>query len=132
MKTRSGFVSNSSSSSFALILKEDDYAALVSKASPLAQSVAAYIGGENGKLGDIVIRAISWMEGNSSTLECFDIEDNKPFIQQWINEHAGEFDYIDVHSDECDQYELYDVVRACWEDFVKQACVVGFKVETDC
>jgi len=130
MKTRSGFVSNSSSSSYVLVLKEEDYKALVEGADPLTQAIANHFGGDEVSLGDIPLRAVQWMSGNYDTLEDFDIHSHTDAIKAYLKEHENEeVTADDLDDEDFDDYEFYDVLHECWSNFVKQAEQVGFVLE---
>jgi len=122
MKTRAGFVSNSSSSSYVLVLRDEDYQNLVKGTSDLARSILDHIGAEEGQLGSEKIRVISWMDGNCDSLEYFDAKEKD--IEAWIAEQKK----IDCDIDyEYPSQAVYD----CWEDFVNEASEVGFKTSVD-
>ena len=72
MKIRSGFVSNSSSSSFLAIIKRDDYDKIIKSLSPIGQSLLEYVGWtKKGFAGhDCVL--IYYVTGNYSSFECMD------------------------------------------------------------
>jgi len=124
MKVRTGFVSNSSSSSYVLVLRESDYNNLTANADPLTLAVLKYLGVAEGKLGDMKIRAISWMEGNYSSFEYFDGA-SEEMIDAWVEQQKKENPDYDPEYYGSPAYD-------CWEDFVTKASEVGFKTSADC
>ena len=71
MKIRTGFVSNSSTSSFILVLRETKYAELIAKEHPTIKYIAEKLGRKKTFEGQPV-RVISWLEGNLNSLDELD------------------------------------------------------------
>lgn len=71
MKIRNGFVSNSSSSSFMIALKEEDFNEIYKGLSPLEKELVDHLGTEEKKAFGINLRVLSGMEGNYSSFEDF-------------------------------------------------------------
>ena len=69
MKVRMGFVSNSSSSSFVLFVKESDFEKVRKDLSGLEKSMLDTVGAEKVKAFGLNLVKISWMSGDGSVLE---------------------------------------------------------------
>lgn len=111
MKTRTGFVSNSSSSSYVLILKEQDFKDLLAETNGVVKSILAQLEVTDKKFGDEEnMKVICWWEGNMSSFEYIEI-DNK-----LIEEIAD--------GDE----DRWDTIHDCWEKFTDIAAKKGLMV----
>ena len=97
MKTRNGFVSNSSSSSFVIVVPTETYDKVVATLSDLEKRMVKHMGSKSKTLFGKNISVISGVSGNYDSLEGFDPYDND-----------GEPD---------ETTEEFDVYGA-WEDFV--------------
>lgn len=77
MKIRNGFVSNSSSSSFMICLKAEDYNEVYKTLSPLEQELVNHLRPENKKVFGLNLKIISGTCGNYDSFEDFEtnIED---------------------------------------------------------
>lgn len=72
MKFRSGFVSNSSSSSYVVITTKRAADEAFAKLDPYIRAVAEdYLGGGSRAVGGVDIYAVAWMSGNVDSFECF-------------------------------------------------------------
>lgn len=71
MKTRLGFVSNSSSSSFFLVLKEEDYNKTYEKLTNLEREILNYLSPEKTKRFGENLITIAGMSGNYDSFEDF-------------------------------------------------------------
>lgn len=72
MKIRNGFVSNSSSSSFLILVEKEDYMKFYNTLSDAEKSVINYVQRGTEKFLDRDIVVISGVEGNYSTFEDYD------------------------------------------------------------
>ena len=74
MKTRSGFVSNSSSSSFVYILLKDQYEELLKNVDEYQKAVLKELGHEEKQIFGQEAIVISGMNGNNSSFEYMNID----------------------------------------------------------
>lgn len=84
MKIRNGFVSNSSSSSFVLIVRKDHFDAMISMMHPYIRTLAKAAGTVTKVLGVDVVEFNGYDEhGESWLLEEFDVEYNgEPYSKE--------------------------------------------------
>lgn len=73
MKVRLGFVSNSSSSSFLVLMKENDYKQMVASFVPLSAAVMDFLAKDEMFCGEKHVK-ISYVEGNYSWAEDVDTD----------------------------------------------------------
>lgn len=123
MKFRSGFVSNSSSSSYALILKQEDFDTLMSKASALAQAIANEIK-RTRNLAGTPITVLSWTDGNNDSFEYTE------FDSELLYEYRKSKSAVPDDDDDDDVYDI-DVLHECWDEFVRDAKKLGVLIETE-
>ena len=71
MKVRQGFVSNSSSSSFVVFLKKEDYKEVYNRLSNLEKELVNYLKPTNKKAFGLDIVCISGVSGNCDSFEEF-------------------------------------------------------------
>jgi hypothetical protein len=92
MKIRNGFVSNSSSSSFVIIIPKEVADKVKETLTPYEKVVVDHIGSTEKKFGSTDIVVHQWQSGNYSSFEYFDAEDSgyKPGSDQ--NEENGHYD----------------------------------------
>lgn len=98
MKTRSGFVSNSSSSSYVIIFEKNEYDKLMLELTDLQRDIMDFFRDGNPVqrfgLNDIVF--ISYVEGNDSTLEYYSPNRNcEKSIEDLLKESEERLDYYD-------------------------------------
>lgn len=83
MKIRTDFVTNSSSSSYVVVVDKEYMDKVKSKLSKYHRAVfdalISKVGGGLTKCFDRDVYVISWMEGNNSTLEYLGVEDDRSF-----------------------------------------------------
>lgn len=81
MKIRTDFVTNSSSSSYVVVVDKEYMDKVKSKLSKYHRAVfdalISKVGGGLTKCFDRDVYVISWMEGNNSTLEYLGVEDDR-------------------------------------------------------
>jgi len=104
MKIRIGFVSNSSSSSYILIIKKDEYDELYNSLSKLEKHILDNLQLKDKKFGDIDIKVhTEWFDCGSCWIDyideiCFD-EYNKENIpdeyKQYFNNNKVDIDILD-------------------------------------
>jgi hypothetical protein len=82
MKIRTGFVSNSSSSSFVAVLAKDDFNKLLETLTPVAKTVISYLQIENKKLNNTEMIVYSAIEGNASFDPLFERVDKIEFLNK--------------------------------------------------
>jgi hypothetical protein len=73
MKTRQGFVSNSSTSSYIIITTKEKYDTTLSRCHPYVKAVMEALEPTESKLGKESIVVISYNSGNQSTFEYLDV-----------------------------------------------------------
>lgn len=111
MKTRQGFVSNSSSSSYVLVLKERDYDDILSESNAIVKSILSQLEVRDETFGDEKVKVVCWWEGNTSSFEWIKI-DSKLLLRP----DSGGVD-------------KWDIIHECWEEFVDVAAKKGLRVE---
>jgi hypothetical protein len=76
MKIRTGFVSNSSSSSFVLFVLKDDYDKVVKSLSKLEKDILSYTNPQNIKAFGKQLVKLGYVSGNYSTYEDYSYDGN--------------------------------------------------------
>lgn len=113
MKLREGHVSNSSSSSFLLVVTEDVFKKALKEASPLVKSIVKYIEPEKGKVFGKKVVIIT-------TQDCH----GEGTIFGFVESGEFEIEVPKVEKDESEEYpnqERYDkreIADNAWNDFV--------------
>lgn len=131
MKTRNGFVSNSSSSSYTLILKSDDFKAVTESIDALTRNILEHLQIKDDTFGDDAVKVISWMSGNYSSFENMDFDDKalNAAIKEYLEKHTplSPTDYLEddgtVHED-----FTYDYLYDCWDNFTEKVKNKGILV----
>ena len=95
MKIRSGFVSNSSSSSFCLIVKYSDYASVYKNLSDLEKSILNSVGPETIEAFGLKLQKISYGVGNNSPFEDYSYDGELDAIEEKKMEEEGPSYIID-------------------------------------
>jgi hypothetical protein len=112
MKTRQGFVSNSSSSSFVIIIAKPAFDTLYAGLDDVQRDMVAYVS-ENctpATFGNGEVVALTFMEGNYSTFENYTPGDGGVYKQPTVKDADGK----DVLLDDCEVeewYETFDKVK---------------------
>ena len=91
MKTRTGFVSNSSSSSFVIMVSKETYDKAYKEMTPIQKDVAEWLKAD-GKFGDIETVTIPYNYGNYSTMEDYEVGDGETGLQLTENFDENAFD----------------------------------------
>ena len=120
MKTRAGFVSNSSTSSFVLIVSEDDYRKGMRDARPLTRHIAERITATEGNISGMEVRFMSWATGNRDSFEHMDIPES--LIEQYAKDIDGEYS---------EDYK-WDTIHECWDAFVEKLSKTGILTKDYC
>jgi hypothetical protein len=105
MKIRSGFVSNSSSSSFLAIIKKDDYEKILKDLGPLAQATIEYTGASNKKFAGQDCILHYHITGNYNSFEGANVENIRNRAQELAREQK-----VSLPA-ECTE-------EGYWEDFI--------------
>jgi len=115
VKVRSGFVSNSSSSSFVLIAKKEDFDKVFAEADKYTQRVIKELGYEIRKFAGTEVVVIAGMDGNYSSFEYMSIsideEDraNENFVKDDFYPSALYYEF----SEKLNQFETIDFSVDC-------------------
>lgn len=128
MKTRAGFVSNSSTSSYVLILKKADFKAVVKAANPLARAIVKQIQVDDDKFGEEAVKVLSWLSGNYSSFEDMDISEK--VLKTYIRTCTDDKDVVDEDGYDLDDYK-WDYIYECWDEFTEEASKKGILVSVD-
>lgn len=80
MKIRSGFVSNSSSSSFIIIIKKEDYKSLLNKISAFEKEMIQFLNPTTHKKFGLELVSLSMVTGNDDSFESY--EPNEDLMTQ--------------------------------------------------
>ena len=95
MKTRSGFVSNSSSSSFIYILSASKYEKLLTELDVYQKAVLEKLGVQRTKILDRDAVVVSGIMGNYSSFEDMEIELDEDFEPEYEKYSGEAFDKIE-------------------------------------
>lgn len=92
MRLRSGFVSNSSSSSFILLVEKEEYDRVMEEAHPYLQAVAKAVSRERKCFGKDVVQMETFSTPGGSCWEWIDISYSGDIPEEY-DEYAGEAFY---------------------------------------
>jgi hypothetical protein len=105
MKTRNGFVSNSSSSSFVLVAEKDQWEECLKESHPMLRHLIS-----NGSVNKVFGKELVTISGYEST------EDSAWRLEDWNGEYVKS-DGTTIPNDKIDDcYEVYDHDVVCMED----------------
>lgn len=107
MKVRTGFVSNSSSTSYVLIMTKADYDAVLEKLPPLTRSLSDQLSKELTLSGTPIV-VTQWMSGNEDSFEWLTID--QELVKSYPSaegEDSGD--------------DSGETVWHCWKQFEKSA-----------
>lgn len=115
MKIRQGFVSNSSSSSFLMLVDREQHEEALRKLTRLHKEVVEYVTKKEIELFGHKVLVLGWVSGNYSSLEDFSVTDEaKEEVLKIIRNEEG-----DDFEEDCDDDYVSEAIYDSLDEYKK-------------